>query len=98
MLGMVVHALNPSAWKAKADVSEFEIIQVGVVSSRPARVSVTLSQKPKPRKQNKTKNSKKIHQSKYFLVIKTFMRNIHFSLLNFLPPDSCRLALVVYVL
>lgn len=29
---MVVHALNPSTWKAKEDVSEFETIQVGVVS------------------------------------------------------------------
>lgn len=95
---MVVHALNPSTWKAKTDVSEFETIQVGVVCSRPARVSETLSQKPKPRKQNKTKTPKKIHHSKYFLVIKTFMRNIHFALLNFLPPDSCHLALVVYVL
>lgn len=56
---MVDHALNPSTLKAKAGVSEFETIQVGVVSSRPARVSETLSQKPKPRKQNKTKNSKK---------------------------------------
>lgn len=78
-------------------VSEFEAIQVGTVSSRPAGITETLSQKPKPKPKNKTPPPK-YYQSKYFLVLKMFMKNIHFTLLNFLLPDSYHFAHVMSVL